>query len=211
MSKRLFLVRANAEGDNRIKDFLKENIIAIGWMRLKKLDGLNKEEIVEELKKADYSTSNVTVGLINHFVNNMKVGDLCLIPEPDSNNVYLCEIKEDYYFNSHYPSFPHTRKVEFINKENPFNRQDFSEELNKALKPLMTVADVTHRLPELEKYIGDSSEELDDSTCTLKKELMDLLPIAIENIKEELNSEDKNRRVDASFEIIKLLKDIDMK
>lgn len=55
------MVRANAEVDNIIKDFLKEDIIAIGWMKLKSLAGLNKEEIVQELIKVGYSTSNVTI------------------------------------------------------------------------------------------------------------------------------------------------------
>lgn len=208
MNKKLFLVRAKVENENRIQDFLSKNIIAIGWPGLSDLTGLNKDEIAEKLEEAGYSTSNTTVGLMNHFVNNIKIGDLCLVPNPDNNDVYLCEVKSNYYFNSENKSFPHTHNVEFLNKENPFNRNDFSEELNKALKPLMTVADVTHRLFELERYMATEEEESVETFNELERELMELLPIAIENIKQGLNSDDYDKKIYASFEVIKLLKDI---
>lgn len=206
--EKLFLVRAKAENENRIKDFLNEDIIAIGWPGLPDLTGLNKDEITKELEKVGYSTSNATVGLVNHFVNNIRVGDLCLVPNPDNNDVYLCRIKSDYYYNSKNNSFPHTHDVEFLNKDNPFNRNDFSEDLNKALKPLMTVADVTHRLFELEKYMDSEEGKNKEIFIDLEKQLIELLPIAIENIKQGLNSDNYEKKIYASFEVIKLLKDI---
>lgn len=145
---------------------------------------------------------------MNHFVNNIKIGDLCLVPNPDNNDVYLCEVKSNYYFKPENRSFLHTHDVEFLNKENPFDRSDFSEELNKALKPLMTVADVTHRLFELERYMATGEGGNVETFNELERELMELLPTAIENIKQGLNSDDYDKKIYASFEVIKRFKKI---
>ncbi len=206
MEQKLFLFRAKPEGINREAEFLENNIIAIGWKELPSLKGKSKDDIKKSLEDKEYTSSNVTVGQINHFVNNMDVGSLCLIPSPSSNDVHLVKITSNYFYNTKDETFPHQRKIQIINT---FNRYDFPSELNKALKPAMTIADISHRLDDLNAFInGDTSKEI--HVC-IEDELKKLLPIAIENIKECLESEDLYKRTDASLQLIRLLKEIEDK
>jgi predicted Mrr-cat superfamily restriction endonuclease len=172
------------------------------------LKSKNKDQIrtrLEDNGDNGYSSSNSTVGIINHFVNNMDIGSLCLIPDPESNDVYLAKVTSDYYFKLEDKGYPHQRKVEFLNKENPFDRIDFSEDLKKAVSPKLTVADVTHRLATLNTFLGIENNDDQDKLIDIEEELRSLFPLAIENIKYFLESSDEEKRLKASINVIKSL------
>lgn len=200
---KLFLCRAVPGGVNHLQTFKDENIIAIGWDLLGDLKLKDKGQIRVGLKdneKNGYSTSNSTVGIVNHFVNNMDIGSLCLIPDPKSNDVYLVKVTSDYYFKPEDVGYPHQRKVEFLNKENPLDRTDFPDDLKLAVRPIMTVADVTHRLASLNTFLGIENKDID-----IEEELRSLFPLAIDNIKYFLESNDEEKKLNASINVVKLL------
>lgn len=190
MSKKLFLLRANAEGENRIEDYKAGGFIGIGWGNLGTLKGNTRDEIGNKLRNSQYKVSNTVVGQISHVVNSMDIGDWCLIPDPDSSKVYLAEIKSDYYFDANEKNFPHKRDVEFLNIKEPFDRLEFSSELSKALKPMMTCADVTARLDALVSFMNNEEVEQDNSE-SLEEKLNKLLPLALDNLKDMLSSDNE--------------------
>lgn len=198
----LWLVRAIPEKNNRIDEFLEKNIVAIGWAKLGNMTHKDKNDISKILSLNSYKNSNVTVGVLNHFFNNMKKNDLCIIP--DGDNIYLARVKSDYYFvpaevNDEYP---HQRKVEFLNKDNPINRNELPKNIQKSLGAQNTIANLNHRIPEMKAFLQD---KLLNNNVNINSELMKLLPKALANITEAINSNDIQIKTKAAFEVIKLV------
>ena len=199
----LWLVRTNPDNTNRMKEFLENNIIAIGWSNLLDLTNMSKSEILTELSKNNYSCSNVKLGVINHFVNNMKVDDLCIIPNGDK--IYIAKVKSPYYYNASNinDGYPHQRKVEFINKDNPISRASLPDAIRKSLGAQNYVAHLRHRIGEFKTFLSETNSR--SGNITLKQSLEELLPKAIDNIKNAMDSDDAQIRFNASVEVLKML------
>lgn len=204
---KLFLFRARPDGVDQMDTFLQTNSISIGWNTLSSLEGKDKNDLKICLESVCPGISNSSIGQVNHFVNNMKIGDLCLIPKPNSDDVYLARITKEYYYDDTDKILCHKIGVEFLNKKNPYKRSDFSLELRKALRPPMTIADVSDKLDDLKSFMNDDNIE-NDETSNVEEELKKLLPKAIENIKVNLESDDADKRMDASLEVIRLLQEL---
>lgn len=204
-----WLVRGNPEGINIIQKFLDNGVIALGWSKLDDLTGKDTNEIRRELSENDYSSSNVHVGELNHFLNNMEVGDICLIPDSENNSIYLAQIKSDYLYDevAGLSSYIHQRRVEFLNAEEPFNRYELPEKLQKSLRARNSVADISKHLDLLRDFINSGEDNAE--TDSLAAELRNLLPQALENIKQDIESDDAARRFNASVEVIKLIQEMD--
>ncbi|MBU3179820.1 hypothetical protein [Clostridium psychrophilum] len=199
----LWLVRTNPENTNRMKEFLENNIIAIGWSNLLDLTDMSKSEILAELSKNNYSCSNVKLGVINHFVNNMKVDDLCIIP--NGEKIYIAKVTSSYYYDAGKANdgYPHQRKVEFINKDNPISRASLPEATRKSLGAQNYVAHLKHRIGEFKAFLSEIASK--SGNINLKQSLEKLLPKAIENIKNAIESDDAQIKFNASVEVLKLL------
>lgn len=204
-----WLVRGNPEGINIIQKFLDNGVIALGWSKLDDLTGKDTNEIRRELSENDYNSSNVHVGELNHFLNNMEVGDICLIPDSENNSIYLAQIKSDYLYDevAGLSSYIHQRRVEFLNAEEPFNRYELPEKLQKSLRARNSVADISKHLDLLRDFINSGEDNAE--TDSLAAELRNLLPQALENIKQDIESDDAARRFNASVEVIKLIQEMD--
>jgi restriction system protein len=199
----LWLVRTNPEKTNRLKEFLENDIIAIGWSNLLDLHDMSKGTILAELRKNNYSPSNVKLGVINHFVNNIHVNDLCIIPNGDK--VYIAKVTSAYYYDATKvdDGYPHQRKVEFINKDNPISRATLPESVRKSLGAQNYVANLKHRIDEFKAFLSET--EPNNHNTDLQQILINLLPKAIENIKSAMDSDDDERRFIASVEVLRLL------
>jgi len=203
----LWLVRTNPDNINRLTEFLENDIIAIGWSNLLDLTNMNKSTILTELSRNNYSCSNVKLGVINHFVNNIQVGDLCIIPH--GNKIYIAKVTSSYYYDSTKVAdgYPHQRKVKFINKDNPINRSSLPEAVRKSLGAQNYVAHLKHRIDEFRAFLIEAESTTDN--ITLQEELIKLLPVALDNIKNAMVSDDVQLRFNASIEVLKLLQKYD--
>ena len=199
----LWLVRTNPDNTYRLKEFLENDIIAIGWSNLLDLSNMPKNIILEELSRNDYSCSNVKLGVINHFVNNIKVGDLCIIP--DGDKIYMAKVTSPYYYDATKveDGYPHQRKVEFINKDKPISRSSLPEVVRKSLGAQNYVAHLKHRIDEFRAFLLE--KEPNNDKIDIQERLIKLLPKAIENIKNAIDSDDLQRRFNASVEVLRLL------
>ena len=189
----LWLVRTNPEKTNRLKEFLENDIIAIGWSNLLDLHDMPKSTILAELSKNNYSCSNVKLGVINHFVNNIQVDDLCIIPNGDK--VYIAKVTSAYYYDATKveDGYPHQRKVEFINKDNPISRASLPESVRKSLGAQNYVAHLKHRIDEFKAFLSET--EPNNDNINLQEKLIKLLPKAIDNIKNAMDSDDEAEKV----------------
>lgn len=199
----LWLVRTNPGKTNRLKEFLENDIIAIGWSNLLDLHDMTKSTILTELSKNNYSCSNVNLGVVNHFVNNIQVDDLCIIPCGD--NVYIAKVTSAYYYDATKveDGYPHQRKVKFINKDNPISRTSLPEAVRKSLGAQNYVAHLKHRIDEFKAFL--SKTEFNNDNTDLQKILIELLPKAIANIKNAMDSDDNHSKFIASIEVLRLL------
>lgn len=206
--KHLWLVRANPEGKNRLQEFLKHSILAIGWPNIADMTSQTKGDIRISLIQGTAYTGkdvNLKVGLINHFVNNMEQGDWCLVPDSENiEKIYLAEITGDYYFEkaNKKDGYPHQRKIEWLNNGEPFNRYELPEDIQTSLRTQLTVADLSAHLKLLAKYI-ESNHLI--YGYDLEAELRSLVPKSLQNLKKEIESDDPNRRLQASIAVISLL------
>ena len=87
------------------------------------------------------------------------------------------------------------------------DRYDLPEGLQKSLGAQNTVANLTHRKEMFCNFMNNVSiTEIDIlDTDNLKTELLAMLPKALQNIKNDLESDDATRRATASIEVIKLI------
>ncbi|MDR2461517.1 MAG: hypothetical protein LBE38_12205 [Deltaproteobacteria bacterium] len=132
MSKKLWVIRPEPNFINRMKDFLENEMVAIGWPAVGDLGGgLTRQQLAERLcdtyehyLKEQKSDLAVAAGILDRFVNQVKIGDLFLVP--DAGNVYIGEVTGDYTFhpelNSDSPEagYPHWRKVKYFKDGKPF-------------------------------------------------------------------------------------------
>lgn len=204
----LWLLRGNPSEKRRIEEFIGEGIIAIGWKKLGNMKGKDKDLIASELVQSGHPTSNVTIGVVNHFVNNMKIGDICLIP--DDNKIYIARIDGDYFYEETKidDGYPHQRFATFLNVDDPIDRYDLPEFLQKSLGARNTVANLTHRKELFCNFMNNVEvieDDILDTENVLKNELLSMLPKALQNIKNDLESDDATRRAAASIEVIRLI------
>ena len=88
-------------GVNRVKEFKENGFVAIGWPKTGSLKGKTKEEIRALISQPPYSYAGVILGnytaTIDIFVNQMRVGDLLLMP--NGEDIHLGQIVGDYDFD----------------------------------------------------------------------------------------------------------------
>ncbi len=157
MSK-AWLVRPNPHNIYRMREFMDDCIIAIGWPELNSLQGKTKNDIREELKTHPLNYSPDQLGAatstVNKFVNEMREGDIVVVP--DGNNIHFCKITSDYYYeptkSSQTEGYPHQRNVEWV--KGPVRRDDIPEALRQSLRAPRALADLSHHINDILDYIG---------------------------------------------------------
>ncbi len=151
-----WLIRPYPHKHPRLSEFLANKIIAVGWPCIGDLTGKSREELKETLSKPPYSYEGLILGnayaTIDIFVNQMKVGDLLLMPNGD--DIYLGKILSDYYLD---PSvdydkdgYSHQRKAEWLKN---MSRKELSKELRSSLKAHRTAANLSHHFAEIDALI----------------------------------------------------------
>ncbi len=205
----LWMIRSFPGNTDRIVEFLELNIIAVHW-GIGDLTGCNSKDDIakvvsqENLQQRDAS---LKTGLLNRFVNYMEVGDFCIVPHGDV--FYVGIIRSEYYFDPNSPKYEHQREVEWLCGDKPFGRrEDLPAKLQASLKTQLGLADLTQHELIFNQYMNkkqgivnaDDSEEKD----SLVFELDSLVKDAMGIIKEEMKSDDPNRRLQAAIAVMKL-------
>lgn len=208
-TRKLWLVRVNPEGNNRLKEFLQESIVAIGWPNIPDMTNLTKGDIrIALIQGTSYTgkDANLKVGLINHFVNNMNKGDWCLVPDSENiENIYIAEIVGDYHYEKENKKdgYPHQRKIKWLNNREPLNRYELPEEIQTSLRTQLTVADLSNHVELLVDYIEGNHFIYG---YDLEKEFQALVPKSLQILKNALESDDPKRRLEASIAVLNLVK-----
>lgn len=153
-----WLIRPYPHKQPRLSEFLDNEIIAVGWPCIGDLNGKSREELKETLSEPPYSYEGLTLGnayaTIDIFVNQMKAGDLLLMPNGD--DIYFGKISSDYYFDPSVDNdkdgYPHQRKAKWLKNT---SRKELSKDLRLSLKVHRTAANLSHHFAEIDALIHD--------------------------------------------------------
>ena len=141
-----WLVRPNPQGYDRMQEFLKQSIIAIGWSGIGDLSNLSQDQIRQRLSGPPYNYSSLELGntyaTIDLFVNRMAAGDYVLVPH--GHSIYFAKIESSYLFDKNRDNeedgYPHQRKVLWLGE--PIPRSSLPDTLRNALKIHRSTADL---------------------------------------------------------------------
>lgn len=105
------------------------------------------------LSQPPYSLTGIALGnayaTIDIFVNQMKTGDLILMP--NGEDIYLGELTGGYYLDTSVDNdtdgYPHQRTAKWLNT---VSRKDMSMDLRLSLKVHRTTASLSHHYKEIE-------------------------------------------------------------
>ena len=151
--------------------------------------------------------ASLKTGLLHRFVNQMKPGHHLIVPYHDV--FYTGIIKSDYYFDPNSQKFEHQRKVEWLFDGEPFSREELPEPIQASLKSQLGLADLTQHESIFVKYLNrkqgiDDLEDESNKITPIETELNSLLLDAMKIIKDEINSDDPNRRLKAAIAVMEL-------
>lgn len=207
----LWMIRAFPDQTDRMTEFVEDNIIAVHW-GIGDLTGCTTKKDVENVvAKANLMPrdASLKIGLLNRFVNQMKIGDYCIVPYHDV--FYTGIIKSDYYFDPNSQKFEHQRRVEWMFDGEPFGREELPETIQASLKSQLGLADLTKHESIFIKYLnqkqGIEINDLVDETSEItlmEIELNSLVIDAMKIIKDEINSDDPDRRLKAAIAVMEL-------
>ncbi len=160
---RVWMVRAG-QGGYLIEDFLEEEIVAIGWNELGRIDEKITYPQLKELYRTSYPDDgdgrvNQCVGQIWRFFNEFNVGDKVVTYDPLTRVYFLGEIKSNYLYNTVLEFF-HSRKVSWM--DNGVDRDVLSTDTKNSLGGISTIFELTEDIWEelLQNHPGYISEEL---------------------------------------------------
>lgn len=77
-------MKTKPHGIERIREFIDEKFVCIGWPGIRNLEQMNKDKIGDKLEQTYGYTGHRlgnALGQVNTFVNTMKTGDVVLITE----------------------------------------------------------------------------------------------------------------------------------
>lgn len=163
MNKNAWLLRPKPHGILRINEFLKNNIIAIGWPNIGNLESKSKLDIKKILQGPPYNLSSASLGnaisTIDIVVNQMQIGNLIVIP--DESDIYIAEITSDYKYDStkdnNDDGYPHQRNIKILKK---IKRDMLPNDIRSSLRVIKTTANFTKYFDKI-KQISEGKEVKD--------------------------------------------------
>lgn len=183
IEKNVWILRPMPHSINRMKQFLDEGFVAIGYPTGTSFKRKRYEEIRELLDQEGWSEG---IGNVNSFVLMMNVGDYVIVPDDNKKDVYIGEVMGDYYHDPSVDrpnegSYPHQRKVSWFFDKKPLLRSELPEELRGSLRYPGTVANITKHRSVVEGLIQiestphqpDTSQPLLTKAITVLEELLE--------------------------------------
>jgi predicted Mrr-cat superfamily restriction endonuclease len=148
--KLAWVVRPYPHGIYRVKEFLNEGIVAIGWPGIGDLTPLNSREQIKQaiLRKYKYSSRSLgqAGGNIYRFKKEIHNGNYVLLP--DGPILYVGKVISEYVFemsrDNDEQGFPHQRKVDWFFNKRAMPRRLLTGRLFDSLKGRQTVFSTYH-------------------------------------------------------------------
>jgi len=157
-----WIIRAG-EGGKYFDDFVKHDVVAIGW-QLKDLKSVESKAVLQQIYRKVYpkdskATVGINVGQLWTFAKDIEIGDLILTPNPLNRTIYLGKIKSEYKYSSQslgdlYHSYKHRRKIVW---EKEVSRDLFSQDMKNSIGSTLTVFNIDKYAGEIEAVLSGKS------------------------------------------------------
>ena len=151
MERRLWLVRPNVRGVNRVASWLAEGYCAIGWREVGPVEpGISREELRRRLRRIHPTRGAGTIGAwmgnLDRFLNRMEVCDA--VVTPDGPRLHVGRIRSAPWFVSDHDE-AYRRRVAWEQPDAPLHRGELSQDAQAALTTMLTVADLSRIAAEV--------------------------------------------------------------
>jgi restriction system protein len=185
IEKNVWIIRPMPHGNNRMKQFLDDDFIAIGYPAGVSFKNLSYDDIRGLLEQENWADR---IGNVNLFVIKMRVGDFILVPDDNKKDVYIGVIESDYYHDPKVDKpnegfYPHQRKVKWLFDKNPLLRSDLPEEIRGSLRYPGTIANITKHIKLIEDLLNTGRNN------TPKNTMLEKAFKVLEELLEDNNSE----------------------
>jgi len=147
----VWLVRAGKHGEH--EQFALDNgVVLIGWQAMPDLSKVKAREEVDAAYQKAYPGAGTGrranhVGQFWAFVHRIQAGDLVVLPGKRGSTIAIGKVTGPYKYRKDIPDSPHTRPVEWLQKEIP--RTKFEQDLLYTLGSAMTVCQVERNNAEV--------------------------------------------------------------
>ncbi|MDD0820049.1 hypothetical protein BUE63_24025 [Bacillus sp. MB353a] len=185
IEKNAWIIRPIPHGNNRMKQFLDDNFIAIGYPTGVSFKNLSYDDIRGVLEKKNWADG---IGNVNLFVKKMRVGDFILVPDDNKKDVYIGVIESEYYHDSKVDKpnegfYPHQRKVKWLFNKNPLLRSELPDDIRGSLRYPGTIANITKHITIIEELLNTGKNN------NPKNNLLEKALKVLEELLEDNNSE----------------------
>jgi hypothetical protein len=214
--RKLFQLKAKPHGIDRMRLFLEQNFICIGWPGIGDLKGADRDEIRRRLKQTyNYSGQQLGAytGAINCFANTMQAGDVVLVPY---GSIVHVGIIDDYHyvpaFDNNTDGMCHQRNVQWVAI---LQKSDLNDKVLEFVRNrgILTTFPLPFPMADLDQYLGEAADTDETSkilvTNPVREESIfdeETIQKAIRVLKEALGSSDFETRLRAATEILRLTK-----
>ncbi|HEY8747456.1 MAG TPA: hypothetical protein VIM11_05765 [Tepidisphaeraceae bacterium] len=133
-------MRAQPHHINRITEFLRRDVVALGWPGLGSLAGMDLDEIKHVLRKVykirDKRELGTSAGLLNTFVNRVNDGDYVIVPSPEDGAVYVGTFRGGYRHATakEQDTYSHQRRVTWLLGKSRIPRDQLPEIVVSSLR-----------------------------------------------------------------------------
>jgi hypothetical protein len=150
-----WMIRAG-EGGKYFDEFIKNDIVAIGWHNINDLSKVTSKSQLETIYKKNYpKESNVTKsmnsGQLWAFRKELEKGDIVLTPNPLTRTIYIGRIKSDYLYGPKKMFYRHIRKA---NWEKEVSRDIFSQDMRNSMGALQTIIRLDRHADEIDNTLS---------------------------------------------------------
>lgn len=152
MTGKAWLIRPKPSGIDRLQEFLKEQIIAVGWPGLGDLAGTREYELKLKLRE-EYADNASALSALKMVVYRMSPGDYVLVPQ--ENSIFFGEITSNYIYKEERDElatgYPHQRQVDWYDLV--LSRDELPAELQKSTRVVRTAAELTKHIHLIEELL----------------------------------------------------------
>jgi predicted Mrr-cat superfamily restriction endonuclease len=216
-TRKCWVVRPYPNGQYRMKEFLDESVVAIGWPDIGDLESMTDQEIRDSIQRGKSGDSERSIslqsGMVIRFSKEIAKGDVVFVP--DGEDIHLAEVESAYEFNAAKinAGYPHQCKVRWLSR---IPRKKLEGNLLGAMRPRLAVYSLNKYSQEIEmllrNHLGGSETEgstpepyTEDNDSSAGREAHDisvLVKDAITIIKQSMRSEDPELRLAAAGIVI---------
>jgi len=133
-------MRANPHGVNRMGEFLRDEIVALGWPGVGSLKGKDIDDLKAVLRRAykirDARELGRSAGLLDTFINRVSIRDYVVVPSPEDGSVFVGGFRSEYRYvkSKEKDNFPHQRSVTWLLEKSRIPRHQLPDVVISALR-----------------------------------------------------------------------------